>query len=231
MTITLSGGACHTPFSLFLHSFLLLSFCVHCLFFATLFLLFCLFFIPSVIFYSVRCVFFLFSSIVVFFSSRSCSSLLIFFCFLDYYFFRVFFFLFVFFVIAFVVLCRGSLPPALHEEAFTCLAHSVGQVGGGLPCSLDPRVWLLDEVVMNLKKRKSVVQVRHVDTKKRRKRNCTRHHMFERIVSNTNLIRVTDWYVPVVGLGFCKNCANIFFDVWFLIFVFGVPHRNCCSCY
>lgn len=63
-------------------------------------------------------------------------------------------------VLTFALICRGSLPPALHEEAFTCLAHSVGQVGGGLPCSVDPRVWLLDEVVMNLKQRKSVVQVR-----------------------------------------------------------------------
>lgn len=61
---------------------------------------------------------------------------------------------------AFALFCRGSLPAALHEEAFTCLAHSVGQVGGGLPCSVDPRVWLLDEVVMKLKQRKSVVQVR-----------------------------------------------------------------------
>lgn len=55
---------------------------------------------------------------------------------------------------------RGALPLALHEEAFSCLLNSVGQLGSGLPCSVDPRVWLLDEVVKCLKERKSVVQVR-----------------------------------------------------------------------
>lgn len=54
---------------------------------------------------------------------------------------------------------RGALPLALHEEAFSCLLNSVGQLGSGLPCSVDPRVWLLDEVVKCLKERKSVVQV------------------------------------------------------------------------
>lgn len=58
-----------------------------------------------------------------------------------------------------VLMYRGSLPLALHEEAFSCLLCSIGQLGGGLPCSADPRVWLLDEVVTNLKERKSVVQV------------------------------------------------------------------------
>lgn len=37
--------------------------------------------------------------------------------------------------------------------------HIVGHLTGGLPCSTDPRVWLLDEVVICLKERKSVVQV------------------------------------------------------------------------
>lgn len=54
---------------------------------------------------------------------------------------------------------RGSLPLALHEEAFNCLICSVGQLGGGLPCSVDPRIWLLDELVTNIKERRSVVQV------------------------------------------------------------------------
>lgn len=135
MTITLSGGACHTPFSLFLHSFLLLSFCVHCLFFATLFLLFCLFFIPSVIFYSVRCVFFLFSSIVVFFSSRSCSSLLIFFCFLDYYFFRVFFFSCRVFCDCFRCLMQG-LPAACTSRGGVHVPRALRGTGGRRPAVL-----------------------------------------------------------------------------------------------
>lgn len=62
-------------------------------------------------------------------------------------------------VMCILVYYRGSLPLALHEEAFSCLLCSIGQLGGGLPCSADPRVWLLDEVVTNLKERKSVVQV------------------------------------------------------------------------
>ncbi|CAN0052138.1 unnamed protein product, partial [Ectocarpus sp. 12 AP-2014] len=57
---------------------------------------------------------------------------------------------------------RGVLPLALHEEAFSCLLNSVGQLGSGLPCSVDPRVWLLDEVVKCLKERKSVVQALRV---------------------------------------------------------------------
>ncbi|CAN0284022.1 unnamed protein product, partial [Ectocarpus sp. 12 AP-2014] len=56
----------------------------------------------------------------------------------------------------------GALPLALHEEAFSCLLNSVGQLGSGLPCSVDPRVWLLDEVVKCLKERKSVVQALRV---------------------------------------------------------------------
>lgn len=55
--------------------------------------------------------------------------------------------------------CRGTLSPGLHEEALVCLMHIVGHLTGGLPCSTDPRVWLLDEVVICLKERKSVVQV------------------------------------------------------------------------
>ncbi|CAM9952609.1 unnamed protein product, partial [Hapterophycus canaliculatus] len=57
---------------------------------------------------------------------------------------------------------RGALPLALHEEAFSCLLSSVGQLGGSLPCSIDPRVWLLDEVVTSLQDRKSVVQALRV---------------------------------------------------------------------
>lgn len=76
----------------------------------------------------------------------------------------------------FVCVCfcggRGSLPLALHEEAFSCLLASVGQLGGGLPCSVDPRIWLLDEVVASLKQRRSVVQVREHNW--RRPPPCTR---------------------------------------------------------
>lgn len=63
-----------------------------------------------------------------------------------------------FFVV--VGVCRGAISLGLHEEALTCLMHCVGQLNGGLPCSVDPRVWLLHEVVQCLKDRKSVVQVR-----------------------------------------------------------------------
>lgn len=44
-----------------------------------------------------------------------------------------------------------------------CLAQVVGQITGGLLCSVDPRVWLLDEVVRCLRRRTSVVQVSAVD--------------------------------------------------------------------